>query len=154
MKGLDTVQKGIYSLDGFDLDNDSQPIIAVHPYFISANHPEFLFLTHFPTDYLEKFENLIQAHTGPIITLEERGFLKKTAKRYEQIGRPANRFLIPTFNFSAQPFGVGGDENFFNFVRSFKGKPAGLVGGILGRKKGDGCLGDLSEKLNNENIPT
>ncbi|MBR9683791.1 hypothetical protein GOV03_04605 [Candidatus Woesearchaeota archaeon] len=139
--------KGIYSFKHTPLGgNLAPPVLAVHPYFLI---PDLRSVDEFHSDYLNNFERLISTYDGPLITLESSASLKKTAARYQHLGRTENTIFIKTFSNTPQPRRMSWDDC-LAFLKQFE-EPFLLVGGYFRGEYG-GCLGATKGQLDRKKI--
>lgn len=160
---LNKIKPGIYSLDGYNPGNEHSPIVAVHPFFgcladfclkepfrqiAKQRLPEHV-------DYIEKIEEIIRTHPGPIITLEEHRKLNNTAVYFSEIGRTENSYFIGTWEAAAEPNEMKW-KDLMQFLKEFKGRPVELVGGyysFIGNFGYSGCVNVTAKELQKSKIP-
>lgn len=149
MKGLNKVNKGIYSLDGFENHHVEEFGVIVHPFFIFtddvlANPNSYV------KSYMENFYTFLDSFERPILTLEEGSRLKRTMEMYGKRKYTLNRFFVKTKECDPQLTEIKWNDA-KNFIRKFSPKKLKVAGGYCSYyKESDiygGCLGGVINAL-------
>jgi hypothetical protein len=142
-KSPNTLRRGFYSLDGFDIYPAKEVGIIVHPFFIFTDdilaNPN-----SYAKSYLENFYGFLDAFEGPVLTLEEGNRIKKTMDKYRKTNRTFNRFFVKTEDCNPDPTEIKWND-ITNFVKAFKPKKLKAAGGYYNyyphSNDYTGCLG-------------
>lgn len=139
-----SLRKGFYSLNGFDICPVEELAVVVHPFFDIYENPP----------YLMNFYKFLNSFSYPILTLEEGNKLEETMDKYRKSNITSNRFFIKTEDSNPDPTEITWND-VANFVKEFKPKKLKAAGGYYSiysdDLKGDieygGCLGGAIDIL-------
>jgi hypothetical protein len=85
---------GILALDSFNFGNSRTVVIAVHPYYPFLHSKDEGVKA--PERFVERFDRLVETHSGPLITFEGEPRWDQTIVRYLSRGRKEDRYLVKT----------------------------------------------------------
>jgi len=122
---LRSIFKGIYSLDGFNPDNQQTPLILVHA--LQHDPPKDV-QAH--DKYCKKLRSHVANHPGPLISLEEWPFLQELADFYRMLGRIKDSYYIKTRTMTSDPKEIGW-ERIAEFAAIFPKRPVLIGGGYI-----------------------
>ncbi|GEM_PF-6876656 len=147
---LKKYKHGILSLDGrVRSELDRNPVVAVHPYFISEKNEEY------DPDYVRRINKFFRTLQRPLVVLEEFDKINKTSDKLNSLGRSSNTFFVETKYRHPDPYTIEW-EDFFRFMRKeFSPESISLCGGYfrMGPTPIDsGCLGYTAHKLSEDDF--
>lgn len=144
-----SLRKGFYSLDGFEIYPAEKVGVIVHPFFIFTDdilaNPN-----SYTKSYLKNFYGFLNEFEGPVLTLEEGNKLEKTMDKYRKSDRTHNRFFVKTKKYNPQLAEIEWNDA-ENFIREFNPKKLKMAGGYCSYYKDSdtygGCLGGVINAL-------
>jgi|Deesub1362B_J571_1020462.scaffolds.fasta_scaffold16364_2 hypothetical protein len=130
------LNKGIYSLKGYPPSRAENIAILVHPLFLQKSP--------LLADYYRNLAEFLRRFNGPIVVLEEKGKIERSAEHFGRLAPWREFYFVETFADSPRPVGFFGWRRFFNFINSFAPKQILMGGGFFWHDhdpRRSGCLG-------------
>lgn len=142
------VTKGIYSLDGFEIEYAEEFAVVVHPFCIFPEDGIYYYPNSYRKSYRQNLYKFLDTFTGPVLTLEEGRSMKKTLKKYKKSNHVFNRFFVVTKeNDPPEPKEIGW-EDVTEFIKEFKPKKLKALGGYYDTfEEFDDCSGCLTTTI-------
>ena len=165
---LNELWPGFYSMDGGPVQTEENLVVSVHPFYRFNN---FTPSNKSDENYLRRMDEFLTFTEGPVVTLEEAIILEETVERYKKLGSFSNRFFIKTHPKNPNPLELDWEDVIIYLEKMRQGRPIEVMGGSFGSgpnslmhtdkrnpwelpfKTWDGCLGQVSRKLAEKDIP-